>query len=105
MDGTEICCGFDENLQLAAIPFINSIIPTAVFMHIGTQDEESDDEECENLYAASCKEDLDHLSNDELQFLVHSLSGQLRKTGKPATCGTCAEPPKKKATESHYWCL
>jgi len=110
MDGTGICRGFNENLeqaidrlalvrvvamielvspQLTAASFINSVIPTAVSKHIGAQDEESDDEEPENPYAASCEEDLDHLSNDELQFLVYSLSGQLKKAGKPATheCG------------------
>jgi len=114
-DGMGIHRGFDENLQqaidrlapvrvaamielvslqLAATAFVNSVIPTAVSMHVGTQDEESDDEEPENLYAASCEEDLDHLSNDELQFLVHSLSGQLKKSGKPAACGAHAAPPK-----------
>jgi len=120
MDRTGIRCGFNENLQqaidrlapvhvaamielvslqLTTASFVNSVIPTTISMHVGAQDEESDDEEPENLYAASCEEDLDHLSNNELQFLVHSLSGQLKKAGKPATRGARAAPPKKKATE------
>jgi len=115
MDGTGIRRGFDENLQqaidrlapvcvaamielvspqLATAAFVNSIIPTAVSMHVGAQDEESDNEEPENPYTTSCEEDLDHLSNDELQFLVHSLSGQLKKSEKPAARGARAAPPK-----------
>jgi len=115
MDRTGIRCGFDENLQqaidrlapvrvaamielvspqLTAAAFVNSVIPTAVSMHVGAQDKESDDEEPENPYATSCEEDLGHLSNNELQFLVHSLSGQLKKSEKPAACGARAAPPK-----------
>jgi hypothetical protein len=123
MDGTGIRRGPDENLQqaidrmapvrvaamielvspqvaAAAASFVNTVVtPTEVSMHADAEGDESDDEEPENQYAARCDEDLDHLSNDELQSLVHALSGQLKKTGKPAARGARAAPPKKKPTD------
>ena len=118
MDGTGICRGFDENLQqaidrmlltcvaamiellspqLAAASYVGTLVtPTEVAMHAAT-DDDSDDE---NPYAACCNDDLDHLSNDELQSLVHGLSGQLKKGRKPAARGGCAAPPKKKTIEA-----
>ena len=121
MDGSGIRCGFNENLQqaidrmspmhvaamielvspqLAATFYIGALVtPTEVAMHAAA-DDDSDDEDTESLYAARCEEDLDHLTNKELQTLVHTLSGQLKKGGKPAARGVCMVLPKKKTVDA-----
>jgi len=87
--------------QLAAASYISAVVtPTDVAMHADTNDDDSDDEETNGAYAARCNNDLDHLSNDELQSLVHTLSGQLKKAGKPAARGAYAAPPKKKTVDT-----
>ena len=118
MDGTGIHRGFDENLQqvidqmsptrvtaiiellspqLAVASYVGTLItPTEVAMHAATNNNSDN----ENPYAACCNDDLDHLSNDELQFLVHALSDQLKKGGKPAAQGGRAASPKKKTIEA-----
>jgi len=72
------------------------ITPTEVAMHAATNDDSND----ENPYAAHCDNNLDHLSNNKLQSLVHALSGQLKKGGKPAAQRGCAAPPKKKTIKA-----
>jgi len=115
MDGSGIHRGFNENLQqaidcispmriaamielvspqLAAASYVGALVtPTEVAMHAAA-DNDSDDEDTESPYTARCEEDLDHLTNEELQTLVHTLSGQLKKGGKPAA------PPKKKTVDA-----
>ena len=97
MDGSGIHCEFNENLQqaidcmspthvvamiklvspqLAAASYVGALITlTDVAMH-ATADNDSDNEETDGPYAACCDDDLDHLSNDELQALVHTLLEQ-----------------------------
>ena len=121
MDGSGIRRGFNENLQqaidcmspmrvaamiklvspqLAAASYVGTLVmPTEVAMHVAA-DNDSDNEDTESLYAAQCEEDLDHLTNKELQTLVHTLSGQLKKGGKPVARGACAAPPKKKTIDA-----
>ena len=72
------------------------ITPTEVAMHAATNDDSND----ENPYAAHCDNNLDHLSNNKLQSLVHALSGQLKKGEKPAAQGGHAAPPKKKTIKA-----
>jgi len=122
MDGTGICRGFNENLQqaidhmspmrvaamiefvspqLAAASYISAVVtPTNIAMQADANDDDSDNEETDGPYVACCDDDLDHLSNDELQSLVHMLSGQLKKAGKPAPRGAYAAPPKKKTVDT-----
>ena len=69
----------------SASSYVSAVVtPSEVTMH---SVEESDEEEPENPYAARCNDDLDSLSVDELQPMVHSLNNQLRRSGRPPAKG------------------
>jgi len=117
-DGSPIRCGPGETLQqtidqfaparvaamlevlspqvataAATSSYVSTIVtPTMVTMHTiepSLSDDESEGE-ADAYLAVDDDEDISELSAEQLQLLVHTLSGQLKKTTKPATCTASA---------------
>ena len=87
--------------QVAASSFVSSVVtPTAVAMYVAEPEDTDSEDESIHSYAASCEDDLDELSVDDLQLLVRTLSGQLKKSSKSAQSSARAPPRKKKGTDA-----